>query len=206
MKIFATEPNDTSLRARYASASDFCRIFEDNMDHLYVLSLLLTADQDLAEKCFVGGLETARGSNAVFKEWAQSWARRTVITNAIRMISPRVEGAADGRSGDVKGLPPELAAVTRLKTFDRFVFVMSVLEGYSERDCRLMLDCSSSDIARARTGTLQQLAGLAAWYGNAPLAAIAGPTTKGGSPNDVVDRSARDGKKTSAIGLIQRFA
>ena len=168
MKIFATEPTDTSRIARYATAADFCQIFEDNMDRLYVLSLLLTADRGLAEKCFVGGLETARDSNPVFKEWAQSWARRTVITNAIRTIWPRVDSVSDRGSGDARGLPPELAAVVALNTFDRFVFVMSVLEGYSERDCRLLLDCSGSDIARARTRALQQFGALAQRLRKAP--------------------------------------
>jgi DNA-directed RNA polymerase specialized sigma24 family protein len=169
VKVFGTEPNDTSLPTRYATAADFCRIFADNMDRLYLLSLLLTADHALAEKCFVRGLEAARSDNTVFKEWAESWARRTIITNAIRMIGSRVEGGSDRSSAEVQGLPSELAAVVGLKTFDRFVFVMSVLEHYSEGDCRLLLECSSSDIARARTRVLQHLGAPAEEYGKAPV-------------------------------------
>jgi hypothetical protein len=43
----------------YASSGDFCRIFHEELDSLYLLSLLLTADGEKAEHCFVsrnGGL------------------------------------------------------------------------------------------------------------------------------------------------------
>ena len=78
----------------YAMRSDFCRIFETDMNRLYLLSFLLTGDRSTAEQCFVGGLHIAQEGNQVFKEWAESWARRAIIQNAIQMISPRK--AADG--------------------------------------------------------------------------------------------------------------
>jgi hypothetical protein len=46
----------------------------------------------------------------------------------------------------------------KLPDFDRFVFVMSVLERYSDRDCALLLGCSSADIADARIRVFQQMA------------------------------------------------
>lgn len=165
MKIFATKHTDASQKTFYASAADFCRIFEDDMDTLYLLSLLLTADHDLAEKCFVAGLATSKTSNAVFKDWAQSWARRAIISNAIRMVGPRSENTSDQSPGNVKGLPTELAAVVSLNAFDRFVFVMSVLERYAERDSRVLLHCSSFEIAQARTRALQQLGAQVERYG-----------------------------------------
>jgi DNA-directed RNA polymerase specialized sigma24 family protein len=149
----------------YATATDFCRIFADDMDRLYRLSLMLTADPELSEKCFVRGLEDARNGNPVFKEWAQSWARRTVIVNAIRAIGPRADGdssqAANRTPRVSSGLPAELDAVMKLDTFERFVFVMSVLESYPERDCRLLLGCSSQDVVQARTRALKHLADIA---------------------------------------------
>jgi hypothetical protein len=42
--------------------------------------------------------------------------------------------------------------------FDRFVFVVSVLEGYSDRDCALLLDCSCADVMAARIRAFQQIA------------------------------------------------
>jgi hypothetical protein len=182
MKIFASKYAETPPRAVYATAGDFCRIFENNMDDLYLLSLLLTADHDLAGKCFAAGLETAKGSSPVFKEWAESWARRTIISNAIRIIGPRVDSASD-EVREVKGLPPELDAVAQLKTFDRFVFVISVLEGYAERDCKLLLDCSATDISRARTRALQHLATLARQRGDAPAVTVADTIAKTNAKN-----------------------
>lgn len=146
----------------YATAADFCQLFADDMNRLYLLSLLLTADQELAERCFVGGLETSRGGNPVFKEWAQSWARRAIITNAIRMMRPRPRNRVSAPAPDpvvraVEGLPPEFTAIMGLEVFERFVFVMSVLEGYSLRESKLLLDCSSSEVAQARIRAFEQL-------------------------------------------------
>ena len=66
------------------------------MNRLYLLAFLLTTDHVTAEKCFVMGLEDSKNGNPVFKDWAQSWAGRTIIANAIRMILPRPQLAAVG--------------------------------------------------------------------------------------------------------------
>jgi hypothetical protein len=42
--------------------------------------------------------------------------------------------------------------VTKLSPFERFVFVMSVLERYSHWDCSLLLGCSMNKVAQARMG------------------------------------------------------
>ena len=79
----------------YASNGDFQRIFHEDMNGLYLLAFLLTADREKAEQCFVSGLEDAVNGNRVFKEWARSWARRVIIQNAVRVMNPRpVEGSA----------------------------------------------------------------------------------------------------------------
>ena len=166
MKIIRTKRAEMlTHQALYATGKDFCRIFERDMDRLHRLSLLLTADPELAEKCFVRGLEDSKGGNPVFKEWAESWARRVIIVNAVRMIGPRpgIASAFDrSRAGKpINGLPDELAAVVNLPAFERFVFVMSVLEGYPARDCRLLLNCSNFDVAEARAQALQRLGGSA---------------------------------------------
>ena len=51
-----------------------------------------------------------------------------------------------------------LAAVTLLEPLERFVFVMTLLEGYSEHECAVFLNRSRSDVVAARTRALQQLA------------------------------------------------
>jgi hypothetical protein len=52
---------------------------------LYLLSLLLTGSHEKAEACFVEGIGESTKENHVFKEWARSWARRTIIQSAIRL-------------------------------------------------------------------------------------------------------------------------
>jgi DNA-directed RNA polymerase specialized sigma24 family protein len=148
----------------YAVASDFCRIFAEEMNGLYQLSFLLTADPGKAEQCFVSGLGDCAGANRVFREWARSWARRTIVQNAIRTIQPTREHSAlipdAGRSHEVEESDSraKLAAVLGLKTFERFVFVMSVLEQYSDQDCKTLLGCSRQDIVRARVQALKKMA------------------------------------------------
>src|SRR4029077_10222346 len=91
----------------YASRDDFRRIFDEDMNGLYLLSLLLTADREKAEQCFVSGLEDAVEGNPVFKEWARSWARRAIIQNAIRVINPRtVDGNGPARSASANSSKP----------------------------------------------------------------------------------------------------
>ena len=43
-------------------------------DSLHRLSLLLAADRQKAEQCFVSGLKELVNGSPVFKEWARSWA------------------------------------------------------------------------------------------------------------------------------------
>jgi hypothetical protein len=74
---------------QYASREDFHRIFSEDTNRLYQLSLLLTRDSVKAEQCFVGGLEDCVTGNSVFREWARSWAKRAIIQNAIRELKPR---------------------------------------------------------------------------------------------------------------------
>jgi hypothetical protein len=53
-----------------------------------------------------------------------------------------------------------LTALFGLPLFDRFVFVMSVLEGLSDQDCKTLLACSRRDIVRARAQGLIRMATL----------------------------------------------
>jgi DNA-directed RNA polymerase specialized sigma24 family protein len=159
----------------YASSADFQRIFDEDMNRLYLLSYLLTGDREKAEQCFVSGLDDAVGSNPVFKEWARSWARRVIIQNAVRLINPRAVGK-DGRSrsvsvdtGDklITAEPQaEIAAVLALEPFDRFVYVVTVLEEYSEQDCSVLLGCTRRDVSAARMRALLQIGRLMDSHGH----------------------------------------
>jgi DNA-directed RNA polymerase specialized sigma24 family protein len=156
-------PNDKTTQ--YATQADFCQVFDQHMNSLYLLSFLLTADREKAEQCFVSGLKDSVEGNKVFREWARSWAGRMIIQNAVKMINPQPIARNSGlqvvsiNSNDttLPTEPVEIAAVLALPSFDRFVFVMSVLERYSDQDCSVLLGCARRDVIAARTRALRQI-------------------------------------------------
>ena len=147
----------------YASSDDFRQVFEQDMNSLYVLSFLLTADREKAEQCFVAGLEDAVEGNPVFKEWARSWARRVIIVNAVRAINPRpMEEHSKSAPISTNSETPvveqvEIATVLALEPFERFVYVMTVLERFSDKDSSLLLGCARRDVVAARTRAFEQI-------------------------------------------------
>ena len=143
-----------------ATATDYCKIFDEQMRSLYLLAFLLTADRDKAEQCFVGGLEEcAKGSGACME--GDSWARRAIIRRAIQMIGPAQERGASGLFSDA---PVALASnnpfavIVSLCAFERFVLVMSVLEGQPDEDCESLLGCSRHEVVIARKIALRLFA------------------------------------------------
>ncbi len=156
----------------YPMQADFCRIFEQDMSGLYLLAFLLTADRSIAEDCFVRGLEDAARSTRVFKEWAQAWARRMVIQNAIQLIEPQPRDSdapispfdrGNRNRGEV-ATPPRIAAVVELPAFERFAFVMSVLERYSDQECSVLLGRTRGEVAAARIRALRQIGSAAEFH------------------------------------------
>lgn len=143
----------------YATSDDFCRIFSEEMNSLYLLGLMLTADDAKAEECFVAGIGDSVEGNPVFREWAHSWARRTIIQHAIRMIEPAQEKVPIVNTELLRlEIEPRLSAILKLGALERFVFVMSVLEGYSQQDCSVLLGCSRQTVIDARARALEHLA------------------------------------------------
>ena len=150
-----------------ARGEDVCRLSSEDADSLYQLSFLLTRDREKAERCFVVGIEHLVRGNRAFNQWAHAWAKRIIIENAIREVNPRPRIAHSYSSaivfpyGAQMSTPPgghfELEAILALEDFERFVFVMSVLDHYSEHDCSLFLDCSVLEIREARTRALVKL-------------------------------------------------
>lgn len=160
--MFGARKLKSAQPSLYATRADFCRIFESNMNSLYPLAFLLTADQTLAEQCFVGGLHISQEGNHVFREWAESWARRAIILNAIRMVRPHHISDHSQPEQDRSSWPEmmkraEMARVMDLPAFERFIFVMSVLEGYSDQECSLHLGCVRGEMVAARSRALQRM-------------------------------------------------
>ena len=140
----------------YAAAADFCEVFTEEMHSLYLLSFLLTGDKEKAEQCFIGALgECLEGMDA-FMEWVRLWSRRAIIRQAIRMVKPTPEATDQSPLVRIKTAAVSspnnnlLAAIVSLCAFERFVFVMSILEKLSDGDCLACLRCSRRELAQAR--------------------------------------------------------
>jgi hypothetical protein len=155
----------------YATRSDFCRIYVEQMNSLYLLSLLLTADPQEAEQCFLSGFEDSVSSTYVFKESAHLWARRSIILNAIRLLRPRPNGETKSDKGRLlllnQSLPaaaqayPNYTCIVRLNSFERFIFVMSILEEYTTHECSILMGCLRRDVIDARIAAIYDLASVA---------------------------------------------
>jgi DNA-directed RNA polymerase specialized sigma24 family protein len=160
-EVNMSEAKHSTSPAPYPSGDDFRRAFHEETDSLYRLAFLLTADREKAQQCFVSGLEDSVNGTSVFKDWAETWARRTIIQNAVRLINPRPTEKPAHSSFDIGARTPaeqvETAAVLQLEPFERFVYVMSVLERYSDLECSLLLGCARREVVAARIRALQQI-------------------------------------------------
>ena len=152
----------------YASCKDFKQIFTEDMVGLHRLAFLLTADHAKAEQCFVAGLEDSIHGNPVFRQWARAWSKRAIIQSAIKAIAPvpthhgtlpKTANAQWQSGDDVESIA---AVVAAWEPFERFVFVMAVLEGYGLRECAALLACPVQDVIAAKSWAMQRLAGQSA--------------------------------------------
>ena len=159
--------NQLNPSLRYATNDDFRRIFTEDVGEMHQLAYILTGDHAKAERCFVSGLEDALKSNDVFRDWASAWARRSVINNAIRLVQPHPgrsyafgeprRSNQDDSSLRITDTWLKASDVLALEDFDRFVFVICVLEGYSEAHCALLMGCSLREVRFARQHATQQI-------------------------------------------------
>jgi len=150
------------LRTDYESCAGFCEMSANDMKQLYLLAFLLTANHQKAEQCFLRVFEEFPDNPTMFGEMFQSWMRRTLIQGAIHNFSPQFGHDEQNRDrwwveeGDVD--IALINPVTKLTPLERFVFVMSILEGYSIHECSAMLECTLQTVAAARTCALAELA------------------------------------------------
>ena len=145
----------------YPNVTDFLRTFNKEMHSLYLLSFLLTADHDKAEQCLVSAMGECVEGIVVFMDWARSWTRAAVIKHAILMIKPAPEHAdyVSFTSLNRSAVSPEtnpFATILLLDAFERFVFVMSILEEQSDEECSILLRCSRREIMMARLLALKR--------------------------------------------------
>ncbi len=147
---------------RYATAAGFIEIYNEEMHSLFLLSILLTADPEKAEQCFVGALDECLHGIDVFMEWARLWARRAIIKRAIKLVNPVPEQPNRQSLNGIQwhSTPAKnnsIGAIFALGAFERFVLVVSLLERQSDEDCAALLGCRQRDIELARDQALKRL-------------------------------------------------
>lgn len=157
-------PDDTTVAAG-------CQFLMSRMDAYYSLGLLLTASEEDAESCFVLALETwssaCKSQYPMGQEVAHRSMKRALVDSAIQICDPVFGRAPDDSDLDIwnersaSNQSPWVACVLQLNTFERFVFVLSVLESYSDAECADVLHCDREEIAEARLQAFSSLA--AAW-------------------------------------------
>jgi len=145
---------DTETGTSYASVIE-------EMQSLYLLSFLLTTDHDKAKQCLVSAIGECAEWIGVFMDCARLWTRRAVLKRASQLIMPAPEHADSEsrislkkRATWVNNIP--FAPILLLDTFERFVVVMSIVEGQSDEECAILLRCSRRDVMMARVLALQR--------------------------------------------------
>jgi len=170
MRNFAEEP--TGISSAVATHVDFCQALQANIKPLYLLAFLLTTNHEAAEQCFFETVEVVMNERRVFREWVNSWIKRSLIKAAIskvfvegdkissskRVLTPNKEQTDELSCRSYRAeLEAAILSVTHLCSLDRFVFVMSILEDYSVRECALLLNCSLTAVLDARANALLML-------------------------------------------------
>ena len=85
-----------------------------------------------------------------------------VIKSAIRLLDPALK-ILDGKDDTAgEAIAADMDGSTRpylqARPFDRFVFVISVLEGFTVRESAALLGCSPREVEQSRVRVLQQIA------------------------------------------------
>jgi len=163
-----TNPVATRTDDLFVTRADFRKLFTEHTRSLYLLSFLLTADHQKAERCFVRGLDDCLEERSVFQEWVESWTRRIIVHNAIRMMAPHlvpatwaqgtINSARKGNRSTIRPQDTQFAGVLALGDFERFVYVLSVLERYTDQNCAVLLGVSQQEIRETRRRALQHAA------------------------------------------------
>jgi hypothetical protein len=156
---------DPPSQQRYATCADFCDSLIHDLRPLYLLAFLLTGSHSEAEQCLIASVGDAISADCVFKGREYSWSKRCLIIDAIRRVFPgpteTLQEAHDKCEVEAESAALcTINAVARLAPpIQRFAFVMSVLERYSEHECAVLLGCAPRDVREARVRALWQLSG-----------------------------------------------
>jgi DNA-directed RNA polymerase specialized sigma24 family protein len=149
------------VRTETATRTTFCKILKQEMEPLYLLALLLTADPQLAEECFLATVEETFEDVTVFNDWALAWIKHGIVKHAVRRIFREpsrtgVAGVVWSFKGDGERTSP-IDCLIQLSPLERFVFIMTSLEGYSLRKCAALLNRSMDELSHAKVAALRHM-------------------------------------------------
>jgi hypothetical protein len=149
-----THRRKPNLAGSYATDDDFQRLFATEINEFFRLALQLTANAEKVERCLILALRDCLGSSNISRDFAQVWARRMIIRNAIHLVWGIDNDFARDTESEFHLQPSEYRieelwesiAVLDLANFERMVFVICVLERLSTLDCALLLRRSPKDV------------------------------------------------------------
>jgi hypothetical protein len=137
----------------------------DEMAELYLLAFMLTADKVMAEQCVLDAMDEYLNSNDLsLIDWVKNKGRHAVIERAVQRATPKVKAVytwsvPGGTRASISSSHQPFAVITALSAFERFVYVLTVLEGYQVDECADVLQCLPAEVVAA-SRLSHQLVGL----------------------------------------------
>lgn len=151
---------------------EFKEVFEKEMAALLCIATHLTADAETAEICLIRAMRDCFQKDSLAGQGADTWARRMLFQNAIRMVlgiehdflcDESLEFLLQPRQLPIEALA-DFAAIRSLPDFDRVVFVICVLERYAVLDCALLLGKAPREVHDAIVRAMSRVAPAASNY------------------------------------------
>jgi DNA-directed RNA polymerase specialized sigma24 family protein len=146
-----------NYRKMYATCADFVAAFDAEKERFYLLAFLLTTNHQLAEDCLVRVLSGLHKDKTVFTPHSSAWIRSRIVKDVLRNRFGRPFPEGQNRDSWFEGTAARehIDAVAKLGPVERFVFVLSFLEGYTLKECGLLLNCNPRMIVEARIRALK---------------------------------------------------
>jgi len=139
--------------------AEYWGLISSEMNVLYVLSFLLTAQKEKAELCLEQTLDEFIEGEGDFIEWACARGRQALLEHALYTMKP---DATDDEMDFSDGLFSSngrhlFGSIALLPAFERFVFVMTTIYGKSDTECARLLGATRCKVTIARELTEQVL-------------------------------------------------
>src|SRR5262249_43773449 len=100
--------------------------------------------------------------NPVLEKHALSWAKRVITTTAIELLVPKPSETeavhVDHQDEPEPRSDAPAKTIASMPVFERFVFVMTVLEKFSVAECAVLLRCARGEVVQARMRALEAIA------------------------------------------------